>query len=335
MGNISVGHLELEPTVTQIIADGRRVLEMESRAVLLLTCRLDESFQKAVEILASCMGSVIVTGMGKSGLIGRKIAATLSSTGTPASFLHPAEGMHGDVGMVSKRDVVVALSKSGHTEEVIGLLPFFKLLNVPVIGLLGTIPSPLAERCDVVLDVSVSEEACPFDLAPTASSTAALAMGDALAVALLKFKGFTAEDFATIHPGGILGRRLLLKISDLMHQGKEIPTVGEETPLKDVILEMTSKRLGATCVVDGDGKLTGIITDGDLRRLLEKGKDLRKVVAKDFATRSPKTLNADALATSGIHLMETHKITQLVIVDGDRRPEGIVHLHDLLQAGIA
>jgi arabinose-5-phosphate isomerase len=335
MGKVPVGYHELESTLKQTIADGRRVLEMESRAVSALIDRLNTSFQKAVEILAECQGSVVVTGMGKSGLIGRKIAATLSSTGTPANFLHPSEGLHGDLGMVSKRDVVIVLSKSGRTEEITSLLPFFKLLNLPVIGLLGTAPSPLAERCDVVLDVSVPEEACPFDLAPTASSTAALAMGDALAIALLKYKGFTPEDFATIHPGGILGRRLLLKIGDIMHRGEEIPTVREDTPLKDVILEMTSKRLGAACVLNGDGRLMGIITDGDLRRLLESGRDLAKVKAIDFATRSPKTLDANALATRGINMMETHKITQLVVVDVDGRPEGIVHLHDLLRQGIA
>jgi arabinose-5-phosphate isomerase len=335
MGKVPIGHHELESALKQTVADGRRVLEMESQAVQALIDRLNASFQKAVEILAACQGSVVVTGMGKSGLIGRKIAATLSSTGTPANFLHPAEGLHGDLGMVSKRDVVIVLSKSGRTEEITGLLPFFKLLNLPVIGLLGANPSPLAERCDVVLDVSVPEEACPFDLAPTASSTAALAMGDALAIALLKFKGFTPEDFAAIHPGGILGRRLLLKIGDIMHRGKEIPTVREDTPLKDVILEMTSKRLGAACVLNSDGKLTGIITDGDLRRLLESGKDLAKVTALDFATQSPKTLDANALATRGINMMESFKITQLVIVDDNGRPEGIVHLHDLLRQGIA
>lgn len=335
MGNVSNTATEIKDKLDKVIEDGRRVLAMESKAVESLTDRLGEPFQSAVEILASCQGRVVVTGMGKSGLIGRKIAATLSSTGTPASFLHPAEGLHGDLGMVSKRDVVMVLSKSGKTEEITSLLPFFKLLNLPIIGLLGTIPSPLAERCDVILDVSVTEEACPLDLAPTASSTAALAMGDALAVALLRYKGFTPEDFATIHPGGALGRKLLLKIGDLMHRGDDIPIVRADAPLKNVILEMTSKRLGAACVLDDSGKLIGIVTDGDLRRLLESGKDLAKAVAIDFATRSPKSIAEDALATRGIHIMETHKITQLVVLDGDGKPQGIVHLHDLLQAGIA
>jgi arabinose-5-phosphate isomerase len=323
------------------LSDGRRVLEIESRAVASLVDRLthDKSaptnqFQQAVKILADCHGKVVVTGMGKSGLIARKIAATLSSTGTPADFLHPAEGVHGDLGMVSRKDVVIVLSKSGQTDEITLLLPFFKLLNLPIIGLLGTTPSPLATGCDVVLNVSVVEEACPFDLSPTASSTAALAMGDALAVALLNYKGFTKEDFATFHPGGVIGRRLLLKISNLMHSGKEIPMVRENTPLKDVIVEMTSKRLGVTCVLDENDHLTGIITDGDLRRLLKRTTDLANVVAGDFATRSPKTVNSDALATRAIHMMETYKITQLVVLDGNGKLEGMVHLHDLLQAGI-
>jgi arabinose-5-phosphate isomerase len=316
------------------VDDGRRVLTIESQSVATLIDRLAKPFQEAVKILAACQGKVVVTGMGKSGLIARKIAATLSSTGTPANFLHPAEGIHGDLGMVSRKDVVMVLSKSGQTEEITLLLPFFKLLNLPIIGLLGTIPSPLATKCDVVLDVSVVEEACPFDLSPTASSTCALAMGDALAVALLNYKGFTKEDFATFHPGGALGRKLLLKISDLMHQGKEVPIVHENTPLKDIIFEMTSKRLGVTCVVDNNDHLTGIITDGDLRRLMERTTDLKQVVASDFATRSPKTLNADELATRAINMMETYKITQLVVLDGNGKPQGIVHLHDLLQAGI-
>jgi arabinose-5-phosphate isomerase len=335
MGDLSGGHLAVDEKLAQAVEDGRRVLEIESRAVGSLIDRVGDSFQQAVKILAKCQGRVVVTGMGKSGLVGRKIAATLSSTGTPASFLHPAEGVHGDLGMVSRRDVVLVLSKSGRSEEVTSLLPFFTLLDLPIIGLLGAIPSPLAERCDVVLDVSVTAEASPDDLAPTSSSTAALAMGDALAVALSNYKGFTPEDFAAIHSGGALGKKLLLKISDLMHRGEEVPIVRKDTPLKGVILEMTSKRLGVTCVVDDDDRLTGIITDGDLRRLMEHETDLAKVVAGDFATSFPKTIDAEALATRGIHLMETHKITSLVISDGDGRIQGIVHLHDLLEAGIA
>lgn len=334
MGDTSIGSDDVGKKLSQALEDGRRALEIESRAVGALKDRLGEPFQKAIEILANCRGRVIVTGMGKSGLIGRKISATLSSTGTPSNFLHPAEGVHGDLGMVDKQDVVILLSKSGNTDEVNVLLPFFKLLNLPIIGLLGTISSPLAERCDVVLDVSVAEEASPGNLAPTASSTAALAMGDALAVALLRYKGFTSEDFATVHPGGVLGRKLLLKIGDIMHRGNEIPTVEEQTPLRQVILEMTSKRLGVTCVLDSGGKLAGIITDGDLRRLMERTTDLSDVVAGDFATRNPKTVDADALATRAIHIMETYKITHLVVLDDDGRPQGILHMHDLLQAGI-
>lgn len=318
------------------LAECRRVINIEIEAVESLLTRLDERVLQTLDLLEACnkrSGRVILTGMGKSGLVARKIAATLSSTGTPSLFLHPSEAVHGDVGVVSPRDAVMVISKSGRTDELSILLPAFRLLGIPVIGLLGDPKSPLAERCDVVLDVSVKEEACPFDLAPTASTTAALVLGDALALALLHRRGFKAEDFALLHPGGTLGRRLMLKIESVMHTGAEIPVVSAKASLRRFIVEMTSKRLGATCVVD-HGKLVGMITDGDLRRLLERKADLSKVTARDCMSANPKTITPGALATRAIHLMEQFNITQLLVTgDGDELV-GIVHLHDLLKAGI-
>ena len=313
---------------------GRRVLEIEARAISGLIGRLDQRFIDAVDLLYACAGKVVVSGMGKSGLIGQKIAATLASTGTPAFFLHPAEGIHGDLGMVARRDTLIALSNSGETEEVLKLLPFVKRLSVPVIALTGRPQSTLGKNSEVVLDVSVAEEACPMGLAPTASTTATLAMGDALAIALLEKRGFKEEDFAQFHPGGALGRRLLLKVCDVMHRAEAMPRVASRATVRDAILEMTSKKLGMTTVIDDDGGLAGVITDGDLRRCLEKGINVSTVKAVDVATRSPKTIEQDALAARAVQIMEQFAITSLVVLDERRTLVGVIHLHDLLKSGI-
>jgi arabinose-5-phosphate isomerase len=315
------------------IERGKRVLEIEARAIARLVERLDGRFGKAVDLLQGCMGKVVVSGMGKSGLIGQKIAATLASTGTPAFFLHPAEGSHGDLGMLGRQDVFIALSNSGETQELLTVLPYVKRLNIPVIALTGRSQSTLAKNSDVVLDVSVNEEACPLGLAPTASTTAALAMGDALAIVLLERRGLKEDDFAQFHPGGTLGRRLLLKVRDLMHVGEAIPRVARETSLRDTILEMTSKKLGMTTVVDEIGRLVGVITDGDLRRFLEKGVELGFARAADLATFNPKSIGPDELATRAVHTMERFSITSLVVLD-EQRLVGVIHLHDLLRSGV-
>jgi arabinose-5-phosphate isomerase len=286
-----------------------------------------------VDLLYGCAGKVVVSGMGKSGLIGQKIAATLASTGTPAFFLHPAEGIHGDLGMLARRDVLIALSNSGETDELIKLLPFVKRISIPVIALTGRVQSTLAKNSEVVLDVSVNEEACPMGLAPTASTTAALAMGDALAIALLQKRGFKEEDFAQFHPGGTLGRRLLLKVRDLMHQGDAIPRVLIHTSVREAILEMTTKKLGMTTVVDAAGRLTGVITDGDLRRFLEKGVDLVPARAGDLACGSPKVIGPDDLAATAVQIMERYAITSLVVLEHEQLV-GVIHLHDLLRSGV-
>lgn len=317
---------------------GKRVLAIESRAIEDLINRIDSSFEKAVNILYECSGRVAVTGMGKSGLIGKKISATLASTGTPSYFLHPAEGIHGDIGMLMHNDVVIAISNSGETDELIALLPVFKRIDLKLICITGKPESTLARNSDVVLDVSVKEEACPLNLVPTASTTVSLAMGDALAVALFEKRGFRKEDFAFFHPGGTIGRRLLLRVADLMHTGSDIPIVNEESGLKDVICEMTSKKLGVTTVVDKDRRLAGIITDGDLRRLLEresqKGTNIFGLRAKDVMTRNPKVVDRKALAVSAVQVMESYSITSLVILNKDRTVGGIIHLHDCLKKGI-
>jgi len=312
---------------------GRRVLEIEARAVAELARRLGGEFERAVEEIAACRGKVVVTGMGKSGIVCRKIASTLASTGTPAFFLHAAEALHGDLGMLVRGDLVLAVSNSGETEELIRLLPVIKRLSLPLIAITGNPESTLARRADVVLDVSVAEEACPLGLAPTASTTATVALGDALAVALLEHKGFRPEDFAALHPGGTLGRRLL-KVSELMHVGAAIPLVGQSTSMREVVLEMTSKRLGVTGVVDEAGRLVGVITDGDLRRGLERRGDILALTAADLMTRNPKVVEADTLGAKAVAVMEAHAITSLFIVDDDGFPAGIIHLHDLLRAGV-
>jgi len=317
------------------INKGREVVRIEAEAIRALEERIDDHFEKAIEMLLACKGRVIVTGMGKSGIIANKIASMLTSTGTAAIFLHPAEGLHGDSGAVLKEDVVVCLSKSGQTEEILRLIPFFKRKGVPIISLVGNPDSELARRSDVVLNVGVKEEACPFDMVPTASTTATLVMGDALAVVLLQERGFSVEDFAMLHPGGDLGRRLLLTVDDVMRTGKDMATVAEGTPLTRTILEITSKRLGATCVLDADGNLAGIITDGDLRRLMEARKKMDRLRAKDVMHRNPVCVPSGILAAKALHVMEEFSINQLIVTDAHSRPVGMIHLHDLLKAGLA
>jgi len=319
-----------------ILERAKRVLEIEARAVAGLKERLNDEFVRAVGLILRCEGKVVVTGVGKSGIIGKKIASTLASTGTPAFFLHPTEGVHGDLGMLDRRDVVLAISRSGETEELSQLLPLIKRQGNRLIAFTGNPSSSLAKAADVVIDVGVDQEACPLGLAPTASTTAALAMGDALAVALLEERGFRREDFARLHPGGVLGRRLLLRVRDLMHVGEEFPRVWEETSMKEVLVEMTSKRLGVTAVMDGGGRLVGVITDGDLRRALERYPDLLQRRASEIMTRNPKGIEADALAAEAVKRMEEHSITSLFVFErpGDRVPVGIIHLHDLLKAGV-
>jgi arabinose-5-phosphate isomerase len=311
-----------------------RVLRIEAEAILGLIPKLDERFERAVELLRGCAGRVIVTGMGKSGLIGRKIAATLASTGTPAHFLHPAEGVHGDLGMVARGDVVLALSNSGETDEALAILPPLKRLGVPILLLTGNPTSSLARQCEVVLDVSVSEEACPMNLSPTSSTTAALAVGDALAMVLLELRGFRPEDYAALHPRGSLGWRALFRVADLMLTGDALPIVPETTPLRDVIVEMTRKRKGMTTVTDGAGRLVGVVTDGDLRRLHLTGKSIDDLSAGQVASREPKTIRSEDLAAKALEVMETWQITSLVIVDEARRPVGLIHMHDILRAKI-
>jgi arabinose-5-phosphate isomerase len=317
-----------------ILKAARRVLEVEAEAVRALAERLDERFARAVELLEACRGRVVVTGMGKSGLVGKKLAATLAATGTPALFLHPADGLHGDLGMLVRGDVVVALSNSGETDELLGLLPAIKRLGAPLIVLTGNPASRLAQHGDVVLDVSVREEACPLNLTPTASTTAALALGDALAVALLGRRGIGPEDFARVHPGGALGRRLV-RVEELMHRGEAVPLVRVDASRDAVIREMSAKRLGATAVVDAQGVLVGIVTDGDLRRAAQRGAGTLPATAGELMTRAPKTIGRSELAAAALEVMERHAITQLLIVDDAGRPDGIVHLHDLLRAKIA
>jgi len=318
----------------QIIAKGKEVILIEGNAILNLVTAFDGEFVKAVKEIYNSKGRVVFTGMGKSGLIARKIVATLNSTGTAAIFMHPTDALHGDLGMVRKDDIVIIISKSGNTEELLRLIPMFKRIDVTLIGMLGSMDSKLAKECDIVLNINVKEEACPYDLAPTASTTAALVMGDALAIVLLEMRGFTEEDFAMLHPGGSLGKRLSLRIEEIMIKGKDIPIVKENTSLKDTIYEISSKRLGTTCVVNNEGILTGIITDGDLRRLLEKTLDIKNLSAGDVMTRKPKTITKDKLASFAIQQMENYKITSLIVVDENYRPEGIIHLHDLVKLGL-
>jgi len=320
------------PRHSEDVRRARRVLAIEAKAIAAVAEQLDAGFDRAVQILQDCRGKVVVTGLGKSGIICRKIAATLTSTGTPAVFLHAVEAVHGDAGVFVRGDAVIALSTSGET-EVIRLLPIIKRLDLPLIAFTGKPQSTLGRAADVVLDASVSEEACPLNLAPTASTTAALALGDALAVVLLERKGFAAEDFAQIHPGGALGRRLM-RVADLMHAGGDMPLVGLQAPFRDVLVQITEKRLGLTGVVDRRGALVGVITDGDLRRALERMEDVRIATAAELMTLSPKTVPAEALAERALAIMEG-RVTALFVLEPDsHRPAGVIHLHDLLKAGV-
>lgn len=326
-------------TTDSSIEEGRRVIRIEAEALSALEKRIDDRFLAAVNLCHACKGRVVIIGMGKSGHIGKKISATMASTGTPAFFLHPSEGIHGDLGMISRDDVVLTISNSGETEEILRILPAIKRLDLKVITMTGKIDSSLAKVSDVILDVSVREEACPLGLAPTASTTTALAMGDALAVALLQKKGFQKEDFAFFHPGGSLGRNLLLKVSDVMHAGEAIPVVQETTPMREVVLEMSEKKLGMTTVVTNNGVFSGVVTDGDLRRLIEdmhpEQADIFSLPAAQVMNATPKTILSEALAAEAAHKMETFSITSLVAVDKAGQVKGVVHLHDLLKKGAA
>jgi len=313
---------------------GRRVLDIEARAVQALIQRLDGGFSDAVDLLYACKGKVVISGMGKSGLIGQKIAATMASTGTPSFFLHPAEGLHGDLGMLARKDLLIAISNSGETQEILQLLPFMERMGIPILSIVGRMSSTLAKNSAVALDVSVAEEACPMGLAPTASTTVTLAMGDALAVALLEKRGFKEQDFAQFHPGGTLGRRLLVKVRDVMHRGQDVPQVRETVSGSVAILEMSAKKLGMTTVVDRAGTLAGVITDGDLRRFLQQGGDFSKVTAGSLASRHPKLIGPDELAAKAVEMMERYGITTLVVADNEKRIVGVAHLHDLLKHGI-
>ncbi|WP_444884031.1 KpsF/GutQ family sugar-phosphate isomerase [Microbulbifer sp. PSTR4-B] len=313
---------------------GRRTVRMEMEAVAALEHRINGDFQRACEMILKCPGRTIVTGMGKSGHIGRKIAATLASTGTPSFFVHPGEASHGDLGMITRDDLVISISNSGSSAEVLTLLPLLKRLGIPMISMTGKTDSPLAQAAEVNLDISVQTEACPLNLAPTSSTTVTLVMGDALAVALLEARGFTAEDFAFSHPGGALGRRLLLKVEDVMHAGEELPQVQPDTLLSKALLEMTSKGFGMTTIVDSKGELLGVFTDGDLRRVIDHKIELGKATMDQVMSRLPKTVSAETLAAEALRIMEDYKITALVVEDKVHHPVGVLHMHDILRAGV-
>jgi len=320
-----------------IVDEARKVIKTEADALIAMSDRIGGSFTSAVRMILESSGRVVVSGMGKSGLIGQKIASTLASTGTPALFLHPAEAIHGDLGMIMRGDVVIAISNSGETEELIRILPVIRRIGAGLVAMCGRPSSTLASCSDIFLDVSVREEACPLGLAPTASTTATLAMGDALAVALLLERGFRAEDFAVFHPGGALGKRLFLRVEDIMHTGDSIPLVTRDTLMKDALFLISSKRLGVTGVTGNEGGLEGVITDGDIRRALEKGIDIFSRTASDIMKPDPLRILSGQLAAAALRIMEKHSITSLFVFDGDDeiRPCGIVHLHDVLKAGIA
>jgi arabinose-5-phosphate isomerase len=318
----------------RLIEMGRDALRIEARAVAALVDRLGHDFGQACRMLLACSGRVVVSGMGKSGHVGGKIAATLASTGTPAFFLHPAEASHGDLGMVTKGDVVLAISYSGETAELLTILPLFKRMGAPLVAMTGNPASTLGRESDVHLDISVPAEACPLNLAPTASTTATLAMGDALAVALLKHRGFTEADFARSHPGGALGRRLLLHVADVMRRGDDLPRVGPETPLTEGLLEMSRKRLGLTAIVDGDDRVLGIFTDGDLRRTLDRRADIHGSRMSEVMTRNPRSIGPDELAAEAVLAMEKHAVNGLLVLDDSGRLVGALNVHDLLRAGV-
>lgn len=316
------------------LTDAKRVFQIERKALHNIEKRLDGSFSDAIDIIYKCKGRVVVTGVGKSGIIAQKIVATLNSTGTPAIFLHSADSAHGDLGMIQQKDVVICISKSGDTFELIQLLLAIQQFNVKIISIVGDKDSKLKELSDVIIDATIDQEACPHNLAPTTSTTAALVLGDALAIALLRKKDFSKEEFANFHPGGILGRKLLLRVNELMVREGGIPKVKENTLFKDLVFEISSKRLGCTCVVDKNGKLKGMITDGDIRRTLQNFDNVSDIRAKDIMNRSPKTINENMLGETALELMEKYAITQLVITDKKKIPTGVVHLHDLVKAGL-
>ena len=320
--------------MTDLIQSGQRTIQMETDAVKELSSRIGLSFVTACETILSCRGRVVVIGMGKSGHIGNKIAATLASTGTPAFFVHPGEASHGDLGMITKGDVVVAISNSGNTSEIVTLIPLIVRLGIPLISMTGDEQSQLAKAACANLDVSVSSEACPLNLAPTTSTTVTLVMGDALAIALLEARGFTAKDFAFSHPGGALGRKLLLRVRDIMHKGDEMPSVMADQPLQTALIEMTQKGFGMTTIMSQEGKLIGIFTDGDLRRIFDLSIDIATTPISDVMSVSPKTIHQDMLAAEALTIMENSAITALVAEDDNHNPAGVVHLHDILRAGV-
>lgn len=313
---------------------GLAVVKTEAEAIQNLSSRINGEFDRACEYLLNCRGKIIVMGMGKSGHIGNKVAATFASTGSPAFFIHAAEASHGDMGMITQEDIILIISNSGRTEEIVTILPFIKRLGIPLITLTGNKNSTLAKSSDVNIDISVKNEACPFNLAPTASTTAALVMGDALAIALLQAKGFTTKDFALSHPGGALGRKLLLRIDSLMHTGNKIPKVTENTTLSETLIEMTQKKLGMACITDHKGQLSGVFTDGDLRRAIDNNIDIHTVPIHKIMTKNCRTISTGLLAAEALQIMETYKITSLIVADKSRTILGIVHLHDILQAGV-
>lgn len=321
-------------TKFNFIASAQRTIATEAAAVTALQHSIDSSFEKACEIILACKGRTIVTGIGKSGHIGRKIAATLTSTGTPAFFMHPSEASHGDIGMVTADDVLIAISYSGASAEILTLLPQLKRLGVPVISMTGTLGSPLAETANAHLNIQVEREACPLALAPTSSTSVTVVMGDALAIALLDARGFTEADFALSHPGGALGRKLLLKVCDIMHVDKEIPKVGADDRLVDALIVMTNKSFGLTTIVDDAGKLLGIYTDGDLRRTIDQGTDINTAIMKNIMSQNPRTILKDMLAFDALKTMQERKITALIIEDEHNHPIGVIHMHDLLRAGV-
>lgn len=324
----------MNPNNQQLIASALRTIQLETQAIEQLKPRINDAFVKACECILSCKGRVVVVGMGKSGHIGRKIAATLASTGTASFFVHPAEASHGDMGMITPEDLVLALSNSGTTSEILTLLPLIKRLGIPLISMTGKADSTLAKAAQVNLDTGVAQEACPLNLAPTSSTTTALVMGDALAIALLEARGFTAEDFAFSHPGGALGRRLLLRVENVMHSGEQLPCVQQGTSLRDALLEMSRKGLGMTVIQTPTGVLAGIFTDGDLRRALDKGIDIRQALIDDVMTLGGKSVTADMLAAEALKIMEDFKINALVVIDEHNRPVGALNMHDLLRAGV-
>ena len=316
------------------IVAAKRTIGLELDAINALNGRINQSFVNACQLVMQCKGRTIVTGMGKSGHIGKKIAATLASTGTPSFFVHPGEASHGDLGMITSNDVIIAISNSGSSTEILTLLPTIKRLGIPLISMTGEHTSSLAQQADVNLDISVELEACPLDLAPTSSTTVTLVMGDALAVALLEARGFTPEDFAFSHPGGALGKRLLLSVGDLMHADQDLPTVYENTPLTQTLVEMTQKGLGITTVIDDNHKLSGVFTDGDLRRAIDKNTNINQALVKDVMSTNPTTIGADMLAAEAMSLMERQSITALIVANNNQQAIGVIHMHDILRAGI-